>query len=70
MKSDKNKARKSQRRISEKSIFTYALFLGATGVYAGMYKFRHKTKHFKFVVFIPVLIVLNIITIYYIFTML
>lgn len=27
MKSDKNKARKGQRRISEKSIFTYALFL-------------------------------------------
>jgi len=43
-------------------------FYGAIGVYAGMYKFRHKTKHFKFVIFIPVLIVLNIITIYYIIT--
>jgi len=70
MKSDKNKARKGQRRTSEKSIFTFALFLGATGVYAGMYKFRHKTKHFKFVVFIPVLIVLNILTVYYFITLL
>jgi uncharacterized membrane protein YsdA (DUF1294 family) len=70
MKSDKNKAIKGQRRTSERSIFTFALFLGATGVYAGMYKFRHKTKHFKFVIFVPVLIVLNILCVFYIATLL
>jgi len=70
MKSDKTKAKRGQRRISERSIFTFALFLGATGVYAGMYKFRHKTKHFKFVIFVPVLIILNILSVYYIITLL
>lgn len=64
---DKNKARNKEMRISEKTIFTLALFLGAIGIYAGMQKYRHKTKHFKFVVFIPILIFLNLISIYYIY---
>ena len=65
---DKKKATLNKWRVSEKSLFLFALFLGATGIYSGMYKFRHKTKHFKFTVGIPVVIVLNIITIYYFFT--
>lgn len=68
MKSDKTRAKRGQRRTSERSIFTYALFLGATGVYAGMQKYRHKTKHLKFVVLIPILIIFNIYTVYYIIT--
>lgn len=64
---DKEKAKKGERRISEKTIFLFALFLGAIGVYAGMQKYRHKTKHIKFVVFIPILIFINIITVYYIY---
>ncbi len=70
MKIDKEKAKKGERRISEKSIFTFALFLGAIGIYAGMQKYRHKTKHFKFIVLIPILIFVNILTVYYILTML
>ena len=65
---DKNKAKKGSYRISEKAIFITALILGGIGVYAGMYKFRHKTKHLSFTVGIPVCIVLNIISIYYILT--
>ena len=64
---DKNKARNKEMRISEKTIFTLAIFLGAIGIYAGMQKYRHKTKHFKFVVFIPILIILNLISLYYIY---
>lgn len=65
---DKKKAQKSEWRVSEKALFLFALFLGGIGIYSGMYKFRHKTKHLKFTVGIPIVIILNGITIYYIFT--
>lgn len=67
MKLDKNYAIKNQYRISEKTFFTISFFLGSVGVYAGMYAFRHKTKHLNFTVMVPVLFVLNILTVYYIF---
>jgi len=63
---DKNKAKKGNYRISEKSIFIIAFLLGAIGTYAGMYKFRHKTKHTSFTVGIPICIILNIFTVYYV----
>lgn len=63
---DKNKAKKGSYRISEKAIFTIALLFGAIGVYAGMYKFRHKTQHKTFTIGIPVLIVINVFAMYYI----
>ncbi len=66
MKSDKEFAIKKQRRISEKTLFTYSILLGATGTYIGMYKFRHKTKHLKFTIGIPVCIIINLISIFYI----
>ncbi len=66
MKFDKDFAIKHQRRISEKTLFTYSLLLGGFGTYVGMYTFRHKTKHIKFTVGIPICIILNIISIYYI----
>lgn len=69
MKSDKNKAIKQKRRTSEKTLFTLALLLGGIGIYAGMFKFRHKTKHTKFLILIPFCICLNFITVYYIFTL-
>ena len=65
---DKNKAKKNEYRISEKAIFIVSLLLGATGVYVGMYKFRHKTKHTLFTVGIPICIIINIVSIYYILT--
>lgn len=63
---DKNKAKKGSYRISEKAIFIIALLLGAIGVYIGMYKFRHKTKHMSFTVGIPIIILINIFSVYYI----
>lgn len=66
MKLDKNKAKHGKYRISEKAIFIIALLLGSIGVYIGMYKFRHKTKHLSFTVGIPVCILINAFTVYYI----
>ena len=64
---DKQKAKKNKWRIPEKSFFILSFFfLGSLGVYIGMYKFRHKTKHTLFTVGIPICIILNIICIYYI----
>ena len=63
---DKNKAKKGSYRISEKAIFVTSLLLGAVGVYIGMYKFRHKTKHTSFTVGIPLCIIINILSIYFI----
>ena len=48
MYTDKQKAIKQQWRISEKTLFTLAIFGGAMGGVLGMYLFRHKTKHNRF----------------------
>lgn len=63
---DKQKAKKGKYRISEKALFIAALLLGGIGAYIGMYKFRHKTKHNLFTIGMPIMIVLNILTVYYI----
>lgn len=66
MKYDKNQAINNKYRISEKNLFIIAILLGGIGIYIGMYTFRHKTKHVKFTFGIPIVIIINIITIYYI----
>lgn len=48
MYTDKQKAIKQQWRISEKTLFTLAIFGGAIGGVLGMYLFQHKTKHNRF----------------------
>ena len=45
---DKFKARTGRWRISEKTLFVFALLLGASGGTAGMFLFHHKTKHWYF----------------------
>lgn len=67
MKLDKYYAIKGKYRISEKTFFIISALLGSIGVYAGMYTFRHKTKHLNFTVMVPVLFILNILTVYAIF---
>ena len=54
---DKKRAANSQWRISEKALFLSAILGGGIGALCGMYHFRHKTKHWYFVVFIPVILV-------------
>lgn len=61
---DKKLSIKKMRRISEKSLFMLALFLGSLGSILGMYTFRHKTKHATFTIGMPLIFVFNIICIY------
>ena len=57
---DKSKARKHQWRIPEKTLFTVSVLGGSVGTWAGMYLFRHKTKHWYFVIGMPVILVLQL----------
>lgn len=57
---DKSKARAGARRIPEKTLFLCALLGGAAGGWLGMYVFRHKTKHWYFVLGFPALTALHI----------
>lgn len=57
---DKHKARKKKWRISEKTFFIVSLFGGSVGTWAGMYVFRHKTRHWYFVIGMPVILALQI----------
>ena len=56
---DKRFAVKNRQRISEKTLMLLAFLFGATGAFAGMRVFRHKTLHKKFSVGIPLLMILN-----------
>jgi len=47
---DKRFAKTEHRRVPEKRLFLLAVLLGAPGGLLGMYAFRHKTKHWYFVV--------------------
>ena len=58
---DKQKARKHKWRIPEATLMGAAALGGSIGALAGMYTFRHKTKHTKFTVGIPVILVLQIL---------
>lgn len=58
---DKEKAKKGAWRIPERTLMLVAAVGGSLGAMIGMRLFRHKTKHLKFLIGIPVLLVLHII---------
>ncbi|MCI7108197.1 MAG: DUF1294 domain-containing protein [Lachnospiraceae bacterium] len=58
---DKSKAKKHAWRIPEKTLFLASLLGGSIGTWAGMYVFRHKTKHWYFVVGMPAILILQIV---------
>lgn len=62
---DKQKAKKDEWRISEKTIFVITMLGGGIGTIAGMYAFRHKTKKLKFTIGLPTIFIFQIIMIIY-----
>ena len=60
MKIDKWKAKKNVWRIPEKAFFIVSLIGGSIGTWSGMYMFRHKTKHWYFVIGMPLILILQI----------
>ena len=53
--SDKKRAVKHRFRIPEARLFLIAILGGAAGCLLGMYLLRHKTKHARFVIGMPLL---------------
>lgn len=65
---DKIKAKKNLWRIPEATLLLVAAIGGSIGSLLGMYTFRHKTKHIKFIVGMPLILALQIIGCILIFT--
>ena len=53
---DKRRSRTGAWRIRERTFFLLALCFGAVGISAGMYVFRHKTRHKAFLYGIPLVV--------------
>ena len=62
---DKYKARKNLWRIPEKTLLGVALIGGSIGSFAGMQIFRHKTKHPRFYIGIPIIMAVQLIAVAY-----
>jgi len=62
---DKWKAQKSKWRIPEETLIWLAIVGGSIGALIGMYLFRHKTKHRKFTLGVPVIILAQAVVIYF-----
>lgn len=57
---DKGRAKRHEWRIPEKTLFLCSILGGSIGTWTGMYAFRHKTRHWYFVVGMPLILVIQI----------
>lgn len=64
---DKYNAKNGGWRISEKLLFITAFSGGATAMLATMLKIRHKTRHKRFMIGLPIIIALHLAIIIYLF---
>ncbi len=60
MAADKHKAKKGKRRIPEARLFLLAVLGGSIGGIAGIYVFRHKTKHKSFTIGFPLILLFQL----------
>lgn len=58
---DKRRAKRKEWRISESSLFTCAFLGGSLGMIAGMYTFRHKTRHWYFKYGLPAILLVQVV---------
>ena len=61
MLADKKKARRGAWRIPEATLLGIAVFGGSIGAIIGMYLFRHKTRHLKFSLGLPLILAVQIV---------
>jgi uncharacterized membrane protein YsdA (DUF1294 family) len=64
---DKKKAVAKRWRIPEAAFFVISVLGGSLGCFTGIYVFRHKTKDPKFTIGIPVMIVLQVLLIIFLY---
>lgn len=60
MLADKLKAKKNLWRIPESTLLTAAALGGSIGMLIGMYTVRHKTKHLKFTLGVPAILIAQV----------
>ncbi len=56
---DKKRAIHKEWRVPEKTLIGISIIGGSIGMILGMFTFRHKTKHLKFLLGIPVIIIIQ-----------
>lgn len=64
---DKRKAKKGTWRTPESTLLLLAAIGGTIGALLAMYLLRHKTKHKKFFIGVPALLVLQLIVAFYLY---
>ena len=60
MTADKLYAKKKMWRIPERTLLAFAAMGGSIGILAAMYLIRHKTRHLKFVIGVPLIFICQI----------
>ena len=58
---DKQFAKKEKNRVPEKRLFLIAVLGGSLAMYCTMCIIRHKTKHKRFMICLPIIMILQII---------
>jgi uncharacterized membrane protein YsdA (DUF1294 family) len=64
---DKLSAKAHGRRVPELTLFLLALIGGSAAMYLTMLIIRHKTRHFKFMIGLPLIILIQIALIFCLF---
>ncbi len=67
---DKSRAQRKMWRVPEKVLFLIAALGGSIGSIAGMYMFRHKTKHWYFVIGMPAILCVQVALLVFLFVIL
>lgn len=57
---DKRQARRGGWRVRERTLFAAALLGGTPGVYLSMLLFRHKTRHLRFMLGLPLILLIQL----------
>ena len=61
---DKRMAQKKLWRIPESTLLMAAIIGGSVGCQIGMYTFRHKTRHLKFTLGVPAILIAQIVIVF------
>lgn len=67
MLADKLKAKKGRWRIPESTLVGIAVLGGSIGAIFGMYLFRHKTRHVKFALGLPLILICQLAIVFLFF---
>lgn len=63
---DKSRAKRGKWRVRESTLWVLTILGGGAGMYLTMRLIRHKTLHKSFMIGIPLIVILQIIAVFYI----